>query len=229
MAMPLIGAGGVLGVISVTDRRDGREFDRTDFNTLRGLASVASLALDRLQAMDDARTSARIAAIDSVTGLFNRRYFHTRLDEEIERARRHQSPLTVLLLDIDNFKQLNDRLGHLTGDAVLRVVADVLRRSVRLFDVCARFGGDEFAILMPGSSAESSAQIAERIREGIEDSRPPGSPWTEDFKVTASIGIATTTAGAAEELIARADQALYQAKREGRNRARLGPPSNLET
>src|SRR5439155_24013939 len=95
--------------------------------------------------------------------LFNRPYFLTRLDEEVERARRQATPLTVVVLDVDDFKQLNDRLGHLVGDGVLRVVGEVLRRSVRLFDVCARHGGDEFAILMPGSSPENSCQIAERI------------------------------------------------------------------
>jgi diguanylate cyclase (GGDEF)-like protein len=223
ISVPLAGVGGPIGVVSVTDRRDGREFDRRDLSMIRGLAAVAGLALDRLLAMDEARTNALIAAVDPVTGLFNRRYFHTRLDEEIERARRQTSPLTVLLIDVDNFKQLNDRLGHPGGDAVLRVVADVLRRSVRLFDVCARYGGDEFAILMPGSSLESSAQIAERIREGIQECRPPGVPASEELTVTASIGIATTSGVGGEDVIARADQALYEAKRQGKNRAQRGP------
>jgi diguanylate cyclase (GGDEF)-like protein len=122
------------------------------------------------------------------------------------------------MVDVDNFKQLNDRLGHLAGDAVLRLIADVLRRSVRLFDVCARYGGDEFAILMPGSGPESSTQIADRIREGIEDTRPAGGPWADDLRITVSIGIASSLAETGEELVGRADQALYGAKRAGRNR-----------
>jgi diguanylate cyclase (GGDEF)-like protein len=123
---------------------------------------------------------------------------------------------------VDGFKQLNDRLGHLVGDAVLRVVGDVLRRSVRLFDVCARQGGDEFAILMPGSSPENSRQIAERIREGVEDSRPAGGPWSDDLRLTTSIGIATFANTTGEDLIDRADQALYAAKRQGKNRVVIG-------
>ena len=127
-------------------------------------------------------------------------------------------------LDVDNFKQLNDRLGHQAGDAVLRVIGDVLRRSVRLFDVCARYGGDEFAVLLPDNGDGSSAQIAERIREGIEGSRPRGGPWSDDVRVTVSIGIASVLATTGEELLARADQALYLAKREGRNRVAVSAP-----
>jgi diguanylate cyclase (GGDEF)-like protein len=125
------------------------------------------------------------------------------------------------MLDVDNFKQTNDRLGHLGGDSVLRVVGDVLHRSVRLFDVCARYGGDEFAILMPGSGLESTRQVAERIREGVEESRPSGGPWSEDLRVTTSIGIATFVNSTGAELMGRADQALYVAKREGKNRVRV--------
>jgi diguanylate cyclase (GGDEF)-like protein len=99
----------------------------------------------------------------------------------------------------------------------------VLRRSVRLFDVCARHGGDEFAILMPGSSPESSRQIAERICAGVEESRPAGGPWADDLRLTTSIGIATFSNTTSEDLIDRADQALYVAKRQGKNRIRTGP------
>jgi diguanylate cyclase (GGDEF)-like protein len=220
MSVPLFGANEILGVISVTDRHQDR-FNRRDFRTLRSLAAIASLALDRSKAQAEATAYARVAAVDPLTGLFNRRYFLSRLDEEAERARRQSSPLSVLMLDVDNFKQLNDRLGHLGGDSVLRVVGDVLHRSVRLFDVCARYGGDEFAILMPGSGLESTRQVAERIREGVEDSRPPGGPWSEDLRVTTSIGIATFVNSTSAELIGRADQALYVAKREGKNRVRV--------
>ena len=132
-----------------------------------------------------------------------------------------------MMVDVDHFKQLNDRLGHLAGDAVLRLIADVLRRSVRLFDVCARYGGDEFAILMPGSGPESSAQIADRIREGIEDTRPAGGPWADDLRITVSIGIAGYLAESGEELVGRADQALYSAKHAGRNRVVLNGASDV--
>ena len=173
-------------------------------------------------ALEHARASAHAAAIDPLTGLFNRRHFLSRLEEEVQRARRQRSPLAVMMLDVDDFKQLNDRLGHPVGDAVLREVGDVLRRSVRLFDVCARQGGDEFAILMPGSSPEDSRQIAERIRAGIEDSRPSAASGSDDVRLAASIGIAAFANTTAEDLMDRADRALYAAKRLGKNRISEG-------
>jgi diguanylate cyclase (GGDEF)-like protein len=229
MSVPLTGTSHVLGVINVSDPRGAERFSRQDLRTLRALASIARLGLDRAKALEQASASAHAAAVDPLTGLFNRRYFLTRLEEEVERARRQSSPLTVMMLDVDDFKQLNDRLGHLVGDAVLRVVGDVLRRSVRLFDVCARHGGDEFAILMPGSSPENSRRIAERIREGVEDSRPSGGPWSDELRLTTSIGLATFANTTAEDLIDRADQALYAAKRQGKNRVRITQGSGSDT
>jgi len=218
MSVPLSRGGQVRGVISVADPREGDQFSRQDLRTFRAMAGVALLALDRLTALEQASAAAHAAAIDPLTGLFNRRHFLTRLHEEVQRARRQLSPLAVMMIDVDQFKQLNDRLGHLAGDAVLRVVGDVLHRSVRLFDVCARQGGDEFAILMPGSSPEDSRQIAERIRSGIEHSRPQGVPWSDEARLTVSIGIAAFANTTSDDLIDRADRALYAAKRQGRNR-----------
>jgi diguanylate cyclase (GGDEF)-like protein len=217
IAVPLMGYQGVLGVVSVCDPTGRASFDRFDLRTLRMLSSVGSLALDRVRANEEAEAHSRLAAIDPLTALFNRRHFHSRLEEEVERCRRQSSPLALLMLDVDGLKQLNDRLGHAAGDHVLRTVADVLRRSVRVFDVCTRFGGDEFAILMPGAGPDSSRQVADRIREGVEDFRPSYGPWADDLRVTASIGIATFTGTTAEDLFARADQALYTAKRQGKN------------
>jgi diguanylate cyclase (GGDEF)-like protein len=218
----LTGTRTVLGVVSVSDPRGAAQFSRQDLRILRTMTSIARLGLDRAKAIEQANAAAHAAAVDPLTGLFNRRHFLARLEEEVERARRQSSPLTIIMLDVDNFKQLNDRLGHLLGDAVLRTVGDVLRRSVRLFDVCARHGGDEFAILMPGSDPENSLQIAERIREGVEDARPAAGPWSDDLRLTTSIGIATFANTTTEELIDRADQALYAAKRQGKNRVRVG-------
>jgi len=218
VAVPLLGVAGAIGVLSVTDKRGGEPFHRNDLSLVRGMSGVAALALERVSAAQRADSMAQEAAIDPLTGLFNRRHFLARLEEEAERARRQGAPLTAMMLDVDGFKQVNDRLGHAAGDSVLRAIGDILRRSVRIFDVCARLGGDEFAVLMPGSSAESSAHIAERIREDLEGSRPATGPWPEGMHVTASVGIATAlNAVKAEELMARADQALYAAKRQGKN------------
>ena len=216
LAVPLVASGRVLGVLCASDREDGRPFTRRDLATLRTLSGVVCLALDRARAMALAAQRDRDASIDPVTGLFNRRHFVARLEEEIERGRRDATPLTMVMIDIDNFKAINDRLGHPTGDALLRAVGDLLRRSVRVFDVCARYGGDEFAILMLGGG-EDHDRIAERIRGELQGQRL-GIPWTDDLTMTASLGVATMTAQTADELIERADQALYTAKRSGKNR-----------
>ena len=228
VAVPLLDEAGVLGVVSVSDRLDGRAFDRGDVRAMRRIAAVATLALQRVRAEQHARISARVAAVDPLTNLFNRSHFQSRLEEEVERARRQGAPLTLMMLDIDNLKQMNDRLGHPAGDAVLRLVGDVLRRLVRLFDVCARIGGDEFAVLMPGSGAEDGRVIAERIREGVEGLRPSGGSWTDELHVTASIGMAMFDGTTTEALIARADQALYAAKGFGRNRVSIGVLPSLD-
>jgi diguanylate cyclase (GGDEF)-like protein len=217
MCVPLLGANRVLGVISVADRRDRQPFDRIDLRNLRMIAGVASLVLERASALQAAKIKEGEAAVDPLTGLFNRRSFRKRLNEEIERAGRQGSPLSLTIVDVDNFKRLNDQLGHRVGDSALQLVANVLQRSIRLFDTSARLGGDEFAILMPGSGLDSSRHIAQRIRESIEEARPSGQQWSEDANVTVSMGIATLTDTSADEFVDRADRALYMAKRDGKN------------
>jgi diguanylate cyclase (GGDEF)-like protein len=134
------------------------------------------------------------------------------------------------MIDMDDFKSINDSFGHLAGDSVIRDVAEILRRSVRVFDVCARFGGEEFAIIMPGSVVESASLVAERIRERIEQYRP-SDPSLASLRLTASIGLAVSMANiSGRELIARADHALYLAKRDGKNCVRIHreePPKAL--
>lgn len=217
IAMPLRAGQETYGVICVADRLDDDSFSDEDVRALRPLAEIAALALARERALAQAESYAHAAAVDPLTGTFNRRYFQTRLEEELERSRRHTLSLTLLLVDIDNFKTINDTHGHLAGDAVLKDIAEILRRSVRMFDVCARFGGEEFAIIMPGSNAESVATVAERIRERIEAYRS-AEPALLDVRVTVSIGIGVSSAQMSpRDLINRADQALYLAKRDGKN------------
>jgi diguanylate cyclase (GGDEF)-like protein len=224
IAMPIQLGRQTLAVVSVTDRRDGGSFTRDDVSCLRALAAPAALALARSLAVVEAEKFAQSAAIDPGSGVFNRRYLQTRIDEELQRSRRHGAPVSLLMLDLDNFKSINDSFGHLAGDAVIKDVAQILRRSVRIFDVCARFGGEEFAILMPGASLDSATKIATRIRERIEAYRCTDPPLST-LRVTASLGLAVSFPEvSAQDLVARADDALYLAKREGKNRLRvLGP------
>ena len=154
-----------------------------------------------------------MATVDAVTGLFNRRYFETRLDAEIERARRHEQDLALLLIDIDNFKHVNDTRGHLEGDRTLRDVADLLRAGVRIFDVCARFGGEEFVIVMPAASVTVAQHVAERIRARVERSFSRDAP-----RVTVSIGVGMLGNHASgHDLVDLADRALIAAKNSGKN------------
>jgi diguanylate cyclase (GGDEF)-like protein len=176
-----------------------------------------SLALERERAKRRADAFAQAAIIDPVSGLFNRRYFHERLEDELHRAQRQKTPVALMMIDIDDFKAVNDQFGHLAGDEVIRSVSDILRRSVRRFDLCARFGGEEFAIVMPGSGPEHSATVAERIRQRIEEFRLE-EPALVSLRVTVSIGLSVSYELSPRELIERADRALYAAKRAGKNR-----------
>jgi diguanylate cyclase (GGDEF)-like protein len=224
VAVPIAAGRDVLGVACVTDRRRDEAFTHEHVSVLRALAAPAGLALSRERALMQSEAHAHAAAIDPVSGVFHRRYFHVRLEEELHRSRRHEMPLALLMVDIDDFKNINDSYGHLAGDAVLRDVAEILKHSIRVFDVCARFGGEEFAIIMPGSSAENAGTIAERIRQRIETYRSSDRALAA-IRVTVSVGLAVSSAVmTSRELIARADQALYEAKRAGKNCVRaLGP------
>ncbi len=217
VAVPVTAGAEVLGVVCVTDRLDNLAFTKEDLLTLRTLAAPASLALDRERAKRRAEAFAQAAVIDPVSGLFNRRYFHERLEDELHRAQRHKTPVALMMIDIDDFKAVNDQFGHLAGDEVIRSVSDILRRSVRRFDLCARFGGEEFSIVMPGSGPEHAAVVAERIRQRIEEFRLE-EPALVHLRVTVSIGLSVSYELSPRELIGRADRALYSAKRGGKNR-----------
>jgi len=172
-----------------------------------------------------------LAVRDTLTGLYNRRELHRFLDYELENCQRYGHPLSLLMVDIDHFKDINDRFGHRTGDEILQNTAQVLLSNARTCDLMARYGGDEFTIVMPETSAGQARQGAERLRKVIE-ARPikvnceKGS--SKDLKVTISIGMAVypgaagtgdeRIAGSGNALIEAADQALYQAKRQGCNR-----------
>jgi diguanylate cyclase (GGDEF)-like protein len=155
-----------------------------------------------------------VAAKDQLTDLWNRRNFNQRLQEAIAHLARHEGDLSLLMIDIDHFKAINDHLGHPIGDEVLKQVADVLRERLRQNDVAARWGGEEFVVLADGTALDSARLLAEQIRGAVESAPFPG-----DDPVTISIGIAGYRRGeTADQLLTRADDALYDAKRGGRNR-----------
>lgn len=221
-AVPMFAGAETLGVLSATDKRDDSAFDRQDTIALRTLAGSATLALMAARSDTELHRLAYAATVDSLTGLFNRPYLDARLHQEVERAKRGLSSLAVLMADIDDFKTINDTHGHQIGDAVLQAVGSILRSTVRVFDVCARYGGDEFAILMPSSDHSSAAACAERIRQRVSEHSARDGSLSRLPRLTISIGVAVTEPGdAPEDLIRRADRCLYQAKAEGKNRVRV--------
>lgn len=226
VAVPIAAGSEVLGVLCATDREGDGPFTSEDVEKLRVLTSPVALALARERAERQAQVYAQAAIVDPGSGLFNRPYFQSRLEEELQRSSRHATPVSLLMIDIDAFKTINDTFGHVAGDTVIRDVSDILRRSVRLFDVCARYGGEEFAVLMPGSGVESATAIAERIRRRIQ-AYHSADRGLENLRVTVSIGVAESRRGAAaREMIERADTALYAAKRGGKNRVSTSDSSS---
>lgn len=184
--------------------------------------SVAGLLAMRLarpvaRVLGDVARLSRQAGTDALSGLANRRGLNERLDDELERAVRNESRVAFVLADIDNFKEINDGFGHQTGDNVIRAVASAITGSVRELDFAARYGGEEYAVILPGSSLADAARTAERIRRAIAQLEVPGTAG-EIATVTASFGVAEfPTYSNADALVAAADAALYQAKRSGKD------------
>ena len=216
-AVPLTAGHETIGVLAITEKRNGEAFSRDDQTLLRAMSVVAALALAAARSRADAEKLTYAATVDSVTQLLNRPYFDSRLHEEIERTRREGTTLAVLIGDIDDFKRVNDSFGHQVGDEVLTVVSGVIRSAVRVFDVCARYGGDEFAILMPNCNRSSALACAERIRLRI--AQYDGSGHAVKLPpLTMSIGAAVIDQDEdGPTLMARADRHLYQAKAAGKN------------
>jgi len=164
------------------------------------------------------------AAHDALTGLFNRRYFERRLREEVAHAKRHRRPFSLILLDLDHFKLVNDTYGHEDGDRVLRHVAEVVQEQLREDDIPCRYGGEELVLLLRGTTGMAARVVANRLRANLASKPIPLGPRNEPRHVTFSAGVAAAddrNAYDADDIVSRADAALYRAKRAGRNRVEL--------
>lgn len=175
---------------------------------------------------DDLRRSnellLELSNTDHLTGLFNRRFLMETLEKEVQRTRRKGTQIALLMIDIDHFKQINDSHGHLQGDAVLQKVALHIQRELRTYDLAARYGGEEFVAVLPDTGLKEAFHVAERIRHAVQHIRFAG-PMV-DQQVTLSIGVATMPSSAYDDidsLLRAADEALYQAKADGRNRVAI--------
>ena len=206
----------VIGIVSVA--RGDRAFTHGERELFAYLTNQASVSVENV---DLHETVQRQAVTDELTGLFNHRRFQEVMTAEVERARRYGHELGLIMLDIDNFKTVNDTYGHIQGDMVLREVARVLRQSSREIDEPARYGGEEMAVALPQTDLEGAYQFAERVRRRIEALELPLVDGDGSLRVTASFGVASlaTADGATKgSLVAAADGALYEAKRSGKNR-----------
>jgi diguanylate cyclase (GGDEF)-like protein len=211
----------VIGIVSVA--RGDRAFTAGERELFSYLTNQASVSVENV---DLHETVQRQAVTDELTGLFNHRRFQEVMTGEVERARRYGHELGLIMLDIDNFKQVNDRHGHLQGDMVLREVAHVLRQSSREIDEPARYGGEEMAVALPQTDLEGAYRFAERVRRRIEALELPLLVGEGVLRVTASFGAASLSAGQEGDkdvLVAAADHALYRAKRAGKNRTERAP------
>ncbi len=202
------------GVLNVTHRFDGSSFEEQDLETLELLASHIGQCLIQ-QEMGEALE--RLAETDPLTWLFNRRHFDRRLEAEANRALRSEHLLALLIIDVDKFKSVNDRFGHRVGDEVLKVVASALKHAVRLYDVPTRYGGDEFAVILPEADTEAASRVARRVLEKLEVGQLPVELADVRELISLSIGVATfpRPAGDVSALVEAADAAMYRAKAGG--------------
>jgi diguanylate cyclase (GGDEF)-like protein len=222
LAVPLPGETGTLGYLTIFTRTRGHEFAEEDVRELETLALRAGPAIENARRFREAR---QLADIDALTGLHNRRYFHETLAREASRAHRYERKLALIVFDLDDFKEINDRIGHLAGDTVLAEAAERVRSVVRTSDVACRVGGDEFAVILPESSLDDADQLYRRIQNAI-SSRPLG----QGGNLHLSAGVAELRAeDDPVSFFQRADDALYRAKEAGKGRVvsanapRLGP------
>jgi diguanylate cyclase (GGDEF)-like protein len=201
------------GLITVC--REGSSFSEDDLELLRSLAARATLALANVNLHFDVQ---RQAVTDDLTGLATHGRFQERLGAEMEEVRRYRYPVGLAMIDLDDFKSVNDVYGHQQGDIVLQYVAEVLRETSRDVDVAARYGGEELALILPHTDLDGTFVIAERAREAIELLQIPVLEGEGTLQITASVGVSASVDGDKSELISAADSALYMAKREGKNR-----------
>jgi diguanylate cyclase (GGDEF)-like protein len=201
------------GLITVV--RNGRPLSDDDRDVLRSLASQTTLALENIELHYQVQ---RQAVTDELTGLANHRAFQELLTRELEQVRRYPHPVGLIMLDVDDFKLVNDTHGHPQGDVVLRQVAHIVRENSREADAPARYGGEEMALILPHTDVEGAYAIAERVRTAIEALRIPSINGGNALRVTVSVGVAASADGDKDMLISQADAALYRAKHMGKNR-----------
>lgn len=211
LCIPLVVKGEAVGVINITNKKNGELFNQDDLEFMEALSNQAAIAIDNAQLFE-------LATKDGLTGLYIYRHFHYLLDNEMKRAKRYNHPMSLLMLDIDNFKQINDNYGHLIGDEFLKQIGATILSNCRNIDMPGRYGGEEFAVILPETRPEGAVFMAERLRRNIQKVSVTTKSG-EKISTTVSIGIAGMPdhSDNPPELIDLADIALYHAKSNGKN------------
>lgn len=211
ICVPLIAKGECIGIINITNKKNGKLFNKKDLEFVEALANQAAIAVDNAQLYE-------LATKDGLTKLYIHRHFYFLLESEIKRVQRYHHVLSLLMLDIDNFKSVNDTYGHLVGDMVLKEIAATIQKTIRHVDIPARYGGEEFTVILPETAALNAVIIAERLRKKISEIEVKVDENTI-IKPTVSIGISEypNAAEGIKELIDFADKALYVSKENGKN------------
>jgi len=228
LELPLISLGKVIGLLQIEPQKkyELQEKDRKNFTIFANSTAIA---------IDNARLHMKtqeLTIIDGLTGLYNYRFFRTKLSDEIRRSDRYHQQLSVLMIDVDHFKEINDLQGHQTGNIILQEIVSIIKHSVRDVDIVARYGGEEFVVILPQTGLDNAMSIAERMRVQVERGYYTNSQGQRDIRATISIGVAIYPDGvlSPNQLLERVDQAMYQAKKEGRNRICIAlPKSKKET
>jgi len=219
LSIPLTSGDKTIGVLNISDKATGTIFSEEDMALLRSFAAYATIAIERSIYFGLVGRLKELSIIDQLTGIYNRRYFEERLLEEFNRSERHMLPFSIAIIDIDDFKLFNDSEGHLAGDDALICISSIAKDSLRAIDVIARFGGEEFVVIMPQTEKADSVAVVERIRQAVKEQMPRTWKIFPKDNLTVSIGVASFPADGKDrrELIRNADKALYTAKMGGKD------------
>jgi diguanylate cyclase (GGDEF)-like protein len=211
VCIPLVSFGETMGVLSLESAKVNA-FDASDLPSLESVADICANAIQNTRYFEKIR---HMAYVDGLTGLFNRRYFEKVVQQEIERAQRYQGAMSVVMFDIDQFKRLNDEFGHLLGDDVLRQVSTLFSQNLRKIDIACRFGGEEFAVIVPETTGDHAFSVADKLRKVIAQTAFLG--VARPITVTAGVASYPVNGITRDELVRAADEALYAGKQAGRN------------
>ncbi len=211
LLVPLLGKDSFTGFLIFGKKLSGRDFTNSELGFISSIAEAAAIALDRAYLY-------QMATLDRMSGLYVNHYFKNRLLTEMLRAKRYKQHISLIMMDIDHFKQVNDTWGHQQGDIIIKQIAELILAGIREIDIAARYGGEEFAVILPETDLGSATTVAERLRLSIQNF--PFKTRKGLIPVTASFGVANLIATDASpaQLIERADELLYESKEAGRNK-----------